>query len=83
MNPKHSLYEAEGFLVIVLGCGYLGLTFYSLWRWNEAISGALVTGYALFAKETVTRFFDLVAACKARESNDNAAVSVTPAAPKV
>lgn len=55
MNQK---YRAEGFLVIVLGCGYLGLTFYSLWRWNEAISGALVTGFALFAKETVTRFFD-------------------------
>ncbi len=68
-----SKYRAESFLVIVLGCGYLGLTFYSLWRWNESVSGALISGFVLFAQSIVSRYFDTLDA-----RNENTPVLVTP-----
>src|ERR1017187_5599682 len=59
-NPKQHLFRAEGFVVIFMAMGYIGLTGYSLWKWNEAISGALVTGFAIFAQKAIGDFFALV-----------------------
>lgn len=56
---KH-LMKLEGAVVLLVTAGYVWLTFYSLWRWNEAISGGLVTGFALFAQRAVDKFFELV-----------------------
>ena len=59
-NPKQHLFRAEGVVVLIMAIGYLGLTFYSLWKWNEAVSGALITGFALFAQKAIADFFALV-----------------------
>lgn len=61
-NGKGHLFRAEGTLVIILALGYLGLTAFSLWKWNEAVSGALITGFAIFAQKAIGSFFDLVSA---------------------
>lgn len=60
-----------------MASGYLGLTFYSLARWNEAISGALITGYALFAQKAIADFFALVSSEAARPDPATSIISTT------
>lgn len=58
-TAKTHLFRAEGFVVVLMSLGYLALTFYSLWKWNETVSGGLITGYALFAQKAIGDFFAL------------------------
>lgn len=75
---KNPLVRYEGFIVIVLALGYIGMTFYSLVRWNEAISGALVTGFALFAQESLKSFWALVKVYTVPDDTTTQALPVQP-----
>jgi hypothetical protein len=51
------LLETQSVVLIVIVVGYVGLTAYSLVRWNTEVSSALVTGFALMAQRAVGDFF--------------------------
>ena len=51
--------RVEGLVVVLITVGYTCMTMTSLIKWNEATSGALIMGYALFAQSMVKKFFDL------------------------
>ena len=47
----------DDYIVLLLVLGYTTLTIISLVKWNEATSGALITGYALFCQSVTNRYF--------------------------
>jgi len=51
--------RVEGLVIVLITIGYTCMTMTSLIKWNEATSGALIMGYALFAQSMVKKFFDL------------------------
>ena len=51
--------RVEGLVIVLITVGYTCMTMTSLIKWNEATSGALIMGYALFAQSMVKKFFDL------------------------
>ena len=58
MSNKDKLFQVQGIAVLAVVIGYLGLTFYSLVRWNAEISSALVTGFVIFAQSLTRNFFE-------------------------
>lgn len=60
MNPKTHLFRAEGFALVLIVGGYLSLCIISFIKWNDAISGSLVTGFAVFAQSIVKEIFGLM-----------------------
>lgn len=58
MNDKNAVLTRDFALafsaLLILG----GLTFYSLIRWNDAVSGSLVLGTVMVFRDVVTKFSD-------------------------
>ena len=54
---RKSLYTVEGVVIILITLGYIALTITSLIKWNEATSGALITGFAIFSQKAMGDFF--------------------------
>ena len=53
---KH-LVKVEGAIMLVIVLSYCGITAFCLYQWNDH-SGAVITGFVLFAQSTCRRFFD-------------------------
>ena len=49
--------RVEGLVVVLITVGYTCMTMTSLIKWNEATSGALIMGYAIFAQTMLKQFF--------------------------
>jgi len=50
----------NGAMALIVLVTYCGLTTVSLVSWNGEVSGALVTGFALLAKDVVGKMFQLL-----------------------
>ena len=48
--------QTKAAIAVLLTIAYAGLTFLSLWKWNEATSGALITGFVLFARDFIAGY---------------------------
>ena len=51
--------RVEGLITVLITIGYTCMTMTSLIKWNEATSGALIMGYALFAQSMLRKYFDV------------------------
>ena len=51
--------RVEGLVVVLITVGYTCMTMTSLIKWNEATSGALIMGYAIFAQTMLKQFFSV------------------------
>ena len=53
---KKKMSGVFGVILVITVVGYLAMAIFSQIRWNDATSGALIMGFALFANKLVDNF---------------------------